>query len=119
MAAVWVEEMAVEAVSADFRAILDALPIPVWLRDKGLALTWGNHAFLTSTGASDIAAARVSQVALDKTERDLAASARSQNSVLEAKRFAVIGGPVPKPAQNGVDRPSWLGDSVARQDTSG
>ena len=92
MAAVWVEELSIEAASADFRAILDALPIPVWLRDKGLALTWGNHAFLTSTGAPDIAAARASQVALDKTERDLAASARSQNTVLEAKRFAVVAG---------------------------
>ena len=32
------------------------------------------------------------QAALDKSERDLAATARSQNSVLEAKRFAVVGG---------------------------
>ena len=31
-------------------------------------------------------------MALDKTERDLAASARSQNAMLEAKRFAVVGG---------------------------
>ena len=60
---------------ADFRAILDALPIPVWLRDKGLALTWGNHAFLKGAGAADLEAARRDQVALDKSERDLAASA--------------------------------------------
>jgi len=92
MAAVWLEELVAETASADFRAILDALPIPVWLRDKGLALSWGNHAFLKSTGAADVDAARASQAALDKTERDLAASARSQNSVLEARRFAVVGG---------------------------
>ncbi len=92
MAAVWLEEQGAQSASADFRAILDALPIPVWLRDKGLALSWGNHAFLTSTGAADIAAARASQVALDKTERDLAASARAQNIVVEAKRFAVVSG---------------------------
>ena len=92
MAAVWLEEQGAQSASADFRAILDALPIPVWLRDKGLALSWGNHAFLTSTGAADIAAARASQVALDKTERDLAASARAQNVVVEAKRFAVVSG---------------------------
>jgi signal transduction histidine kinase len=92
MAAVWLEELAVEAASADFRAILDALPIPVWLRDKGLALAWGNHAFLTSTGAADLAAARASQTALEKSEHDLAASARSQNTVVEARRFAVVGG---------------------------
>ena len=53
MAAVWLEEQSAASVSADFRAILDALPVPVWLRDKGLALTWGNHAFLASAGAAD------------------------------------------------------------------
>ncbi len=42
MAAVWLEEPQLPAVEsgADYKAILDALPIPVWLRDKGLALTW-------------------------------------------------------------------------------
>jgi signal transduction histidine kinase len=92
MAAVWLEEPSAATASADFRAILDALPIPVWLRDKGLALSWGNHAFLASTGAADIAAARASQVALENSERDLAAAARTQNRTLEARRFAVVGG---------------------------
>jgi signal transduction histidine kinase len=92
MAAVWMEETAIATESADFRAILDALPIPVWLRDKGLALTWGNHAFVTSTGASNLDAVRASQTSIDKSERDLAASARTQNAMLEAKRFAVVGG---------------------------
>ena len=56
MAAVWLEEpnMRGRRTGADFRAILDALPIPVWLRDKGLALTWGNHAFLQGAGAKDL-----------------------------------------------------------------
>ncbi len=92
LAAVWLAEPAAEKGAADFRAILDALPIPVWLRDKGLALSWANHAFLASTGAATIEAARANQSALDKSERDLAATARSQNIVLEAKRFAVVGG---------------------------
>ena len=53
MAAVWLAEPQVaKKPRRDFRAILDALPIPVWLRDKGLALTWANHAFLSSTGAA-------------------------------------------------------------------
>lgn len=92
MAAVWLEEPAVAAATADFRAILDALPIPVWLRDKALALTWANHAFLSATAATDLDAARRDQVALDKSERELAASARSQNLMVETKRFAVVGG---------------------------
>jgi signal transduction histidine kinase len=95
MAAVWLEEQAAESASsasADFRAILDALPIPVWLRDKGLALAWGNHAFLASAGAPNLDSALAQQIAIDKTERDLAATARSQNVVVAARRFAVVGG---------------------------
>jgi len=78
--------------SGEYKAILDALPIPVWLRDKGLALTWGNHAFLKGAGAKDLETARREQVALDKSERDLAAIARSENSLQEAKRFSVVNG---------------------------
>jgi signal transduction histidine kinase len=93
MAAVWIEpEMAAVAASLDFRAVLDALPVPVWLRDKALSLVWGNRAFLASVGARDVEAARSEQAALEKSERDLAASARTQGRVMEAKRFAVIGG---------------------------
>ncbi|HEY5347973.1 MAG TPA: PAS-domain containing protein, partial [Rhizomicrobium sp.] len=93
MAAVWFEEpLAAAAPSTDFRGILDALPIPVWLRDKALTLAWGNSAFLTATGAVDVEALKNGQVALDKTERDLAAGARAQNVALEAKRFAVVNG---------------------------
>jgi signal transduction histidine kinase len=92
MAAVWLEEPSIAAATTDFRAILDALPIPVWLRDKALALVWANHAFVRATGMADLDAARREQVALDKAERDLAASARSKNMMQETKRFAVVAG---------------------------
>ncbi|HEX3755943.1 MAG TPA: PAS-domain containing protein [Rhizomicrobium sp.] len=92
MAAVWLEEPQAPVNAADFHTVLDALPIPVWLRDKALALVWGNQAFLNGAGVADLETARHSQAALDKTERDLAASARTQNATLEARRFSVIGG---------------------------
>ncbi|HWD28920.1 MAG TPA: PAS-domain containing protein [Rhizomicrobium sp.] len=93
MAAVWIEEEAIVVREGlDFRAILDALPIPVWLRDKTLALAWGNQNFLAATGAKDTEAATTAQTALDRTERDLAATARSQGIPYEARRFSVIGG---------------------------
>ncbi len=76
----------------DFRAVLDALPVPVWLRDKTLALIWGNRAFLSAAGAEDEEAALAAQAALDKSERDLASAARSEGHTMEAKRFAVVGG---------------------------
>ena len=92
MVAVWLEEPTVAAEAADYKAILNALPTPVWLRDKGLAVTWGNHAFLKGAGATDLEDLRLSQGALDKNERELAASARSQNSIVETKRFTVVNG---------------------------
>ncbi len=94
MAAVWMEEPAIAHAEqgADYRAILDALPIPVWLRDKALALSWANHAFLKGAGASDLETARREQVSLDKGERELAASARAENAIQESRRFSVVNG---------------------------
>jgi signal transduction histidine kinase len=92
MAAVWLEEPTVSAEAADYKAILNALPTPVWLRDKGLALTWGNHAFLRGAGAADLEDVRINQGALDKGERELAAHARGQNTIVETKRFSVVNG---------------------------
>jgi signal transduction histidine kinase len=91
LAAVWIEP-APEAQSLDFRGILNSLPVPVWLRDKTLSLVWGNRAFLETAGAPDIESATRTGSALEKTERDLAATARSQAETVEAKRYAVIGG---------------------------
>ncbi|MBV9549352.1 MAG: PAS-domain containing protein [Alphaproteobacteria bacterium] len=92
MVAVWLEEPTVAAEAADYKAILDALPTPVWLRDKGLAVTWGNHAFLAGAGANNLEELRLSQASLDKNERELAASARSRNSLVETRRFTVVNG---------------------------
>ncbi len=93
MAAVWVDEQqaAVEQ-GTDYKAILNALPIPVWLRDKGLALAWGNHAFLKGAGTADLDSARREQAALDKDERELAQAARTANAPQQSRRFSVVGG---------------------------
>jgi len=93
MAAVWIEpQAAAQSSPIDFRAILDALPVPVWLRDKALSLAWGNRAFARSSGAGDIEAALRDQTALEKTERELAAAACAQRQPVEAKRFAFLAG---------------------------
>jgi len=93
MAAVWLEEpQAAIEQGADYKAILDALPIPIWLRDKGLALTWANHAFLKGAGAADLQTAQREQVTLDKGERELAQAARTTNAPQQSKRFSVVGG---------------------------
>lgn len=91
MAAIWVETSG-PAGLADFGAVLDAIPLPVWLRDSSRTLAWGNRAFLAATNQADVGAAVAAQAALDKSDRDLASAARSQGHLVESKRYAVVGG---------------------------
>ncbi len=93
MAAVWVEpEQKVKSQSLDFRGMLDALPIPVWLRDRTLSLVWANRAFVEASGTANADAAISTQTSIEKSEHDLAAMARNAGQLHEARRFAVIGG---------------------------
>ncbi len=82
-----------ETQDPDFRATLDALPIPIWLRRApDLALTFVNRAFLAASGVPSVDSALQAGVALDRSERDLASAARGDNAPVEAKRFAVLSG---------------------------
>ncbi len=93
MAAVWLQQEAVAARNdTPFEELLDALPIPVWLRDGNLSLSWANRAFLEAASAPDVEAMRLQQIPIEISERDLAASARTQGTPVEARRYAVIGG---------------------------
>jgi signal transduction histidine kinase len=91
VAAIWIETPKGGGES-DLRAVLDAVPIPVWLRDPSRALRWGNRAFVAAVGRKDLETALAEQASLDRTERDLAASARTEGQASEAKRFIVIAG---------------------------
>ncbi len=92
-AALWLEkEQATEKGSLDLRDAFDALPIPVWLRDRTLSLLWGNRAFLAAAGVADNEAATAGQAALEKSERDLAGAARAEGRATQAKRYTVVGG---------------------------
>src|SRR5438046_10269 len=91
MTAVWVETERGEP-ETDFRAVVDVLPIPVWVRDAARMLRWGNRAFLAAVARDDVNAAIGDQASIEKTESDLAAAALAEGHAVEAKRFAVIGG---------------------------
>jgi signal transduction histidine kinase len=93
MAAVWLEEIAqADAGTLNFKALLNALPIPVWLRDRTLSLIWGNDAFVERSGVATLDAALAAQASLERSERDLAATARAEDHAIEAKRFAIVDG---------------------------
>src|SRR5437764_11115357 len=91
MTAVWVETER-GGPETDFRAVVDVLPIPVWVRDATRMLRWGNRAFLAAVARNDVNAAIGDQASVEKTERDLAAAALAEGHAVEARRFAVIGG---------------------------
>lgn len=77
---------------ADFAAVLDALPLPVWLRNKHLVLTWANRTFLTATGTATLRDALLKDASLDRSERDLARAAGEGHDTTAARRYAVING---------------------------
>jgi len=95
LAALWLDKEAIQAVatvSSDLHAAMDVLPMPVWLRDRSLALTWVNRAFVETVGAPDAAAAIGMQSGLEKAERELASSARSEDVRVEGKRYVAVQG---------------------------
>ncbi|GAA0579586.1 hypothetical protein GCM10008942_30610 [Rhizomicrobium electricum] len=76
----------------DFAAILDALPLPIWIRNRHLVLTWANRAFLAATGSATLREALLTDASLDRSERDLARTASEGRDVTAAKRYAVVNG---------------------------
>jgi len=90
MTAVWVESG--RETETDFRAVLDAIPIPVWVRDASYAIRWANRAFVGASGRHNLQAALADQAPLERTERDLAIAARSHGQPGHARRFVVIAG---------------------------
>jgi signal transduction histidine kinase len=92
-AALWMEkEIAPTTAASDLRAVLNTLPLPLWLRDRSLALTWVNRAYVDAVGGADAASVISAQTLLEKSERDLAAAARSEGHTVDAKRYAVLNG---------------------------
>jgi PAS domain-containing protein len=76
----------------DFAAALDALPVPVWIRNRHLVLAWANRAYLSATGAATLRDAQLSDACLDHSERDLARTASEGADVSDARRYAMIAG---------------------------
>ena len=77
--------------ATDPRAALDRLPQPVWLRDPDLKLTWVNRAYLAVTGATSVEEAIAGDIALHKSEREMAQTVREVGGPVEARRYTVVG----------------------------
>lgn len=86
------QEAPLGGLELDGRGVLDALPVPVWVRNKDLALRWVNRAFLQATGKRNFDDALDGNIAFDKSELELAAAARDDGAKVEAKRYAMVAG---------------------------
>jgi PAS domain-containing protein len=75
----------------NYRAVLDVVPHPIWVRDDKLSLRWANRAFLATTSGGSLDEALSLGIALDKSEKDLAAAALESNQPITARRYAAIG----------------------------
>ena len=73
-------------------AILEALPFPVWIRGKDLALRWANHAFLAATNTASLERAVQRNVALGEADRDLAKVARGGSEIVDARFYTPVAG---------------------------
>lgn len=91
-AVVYLCEQAITDENKKFLDLLDALPLPVWLRDDRMRLEWGNGAFLSLIGAHEVQEAVASNAALDWSERDMASAALSgRRNVGEQMKLLVDG----------------------------
>ncbi|MFN3890984.1 MAG: ATP-binding protein [Beijerinckiaceae bacterium] len=75
------------------RAMLDALPSPVWMRDSTGALAWVNGAYAKAVEAADPrdAVARGIEL-LEKPTREAAAEARARGEVWRGRAAAIVAG---------------------------
>ena len=75
-----------------YRAILDALPIPVWMRGPGQAIAWANRAFLSVLGFASLEDAVTANATLEWSERDLALKALESQKDEECRASVIVKG---------------------------
>ncbi|MBI5119990.1 MAG: PAS-domain containing protein [Rhodospirillales bacterium] len=74
------------------RAVLNAMPIPVWLRDSDLKLVWCNRAYAQAVDALSPASVVSSQNELMPEGPALAETVRAENRMLTQSRHLVVEG---------------------------
>jgi PAS domain-containing protein len=91
-AVVFMRRLESEFPTIDYRAALDAIPTPAWIRDRDLTLRWGNRAFLAAIGAGAMQDTAPLSSAIERSECDLAAVARDGTDIVDARRYVSIAG---------------------------
>lgn len=91
-AAIYLQDRGKDDVTRKYREILDALPMPVWLRESDMSLGWANRAFLSAIATENLANAVTNNAALEWSERDLSATVSGGRKPIKARRSAIVAG---------------------------
>jgi PAS domain-containing protein len=87
-----VADLLASDAEVDYRALADALPIPVWVRGPDLQLRWANATFLRLVGAANCDEAVRTNATLDRSEFDLESAALHGTDIVNAGRYAASAG---------------------------
>lgn len=78
--------------AARFAAVLDAAPLPAWIRQPNGRLVWANRAWLAAAGAGSLEAAVRGSAVLDRALESVLAEAARSGERREAVRVAPVAG---------------------------
>jgi PAS domain-containing protein len=88
-AVLFLEDLRTEAQGIDYRAVLDAIPIPVWTRDSDQALAWANRSFLRAVATNTLQEAIASNASLGDAEGEISIADDAATS--ETRRIVTVG----------------------------
>lgn len=75
-----------------YREILDALPLPVWMRGADNKIAWANRNFLSTTGMASLDEAIAGDAMLQRSERDLAAKTLQSGEPAKGRASVMVRG---------------------------
>ena len=75
-----------------YREILDAMPMPVWVRGADNKIAWANKNFLSTVGVSNVEDAVAADVMLQRSERDLAAKTLQSGEAAKGRASVMVQG---------------------------
>lgn len=91
-AVLFLKDLRTDAQNVDYRAVLDAIPVPVWTRGPDQALSWANRSFLSAVTADTLRDAIATNASLEDdaeiaiAEADAISQARRTVTVSEKRR---------------------------------
>jgi PAS domain-containing protein len=76
----------------EYAAVLDAMPVPIWVRGRDLALRWCNQAYLNVCGAANLSQALKTNAMIQRGEVDIARAALQGAGSIDAVRYTLVDG---------------------------